>query len=255
LDRHGQEGKTISILSRDIRGRIAGVFLYVVFLTFHLGYVHKGWNFYSPAAKANSVLITATIVFFLASYFLRRKPILFPHGFKETVFPLVCASLPLIIYHSIELQRLVPAQNAASEIFQTLFGIHNNGLLGWNLFSMILVLTGNCITLLGIISLRRSFSIMVEAREPVFTGLYAYVRHPLYIGEALAASGVLVFRFSLANIFFYMLFIVFQVYRAALEEKKIVSVFPEYKEYRKKTGALFPRSLRPDSYQTPRKHA
>jgi len=109
---------------------------------------------------------------------------------------------------------------------------------------MSLVLAGNGITLLGIVSLRRSFSIMVEARAPVFTGLYAYVRHPLYIGEALAASGVLVFRFSPANLVLYALFIACQVYRAALEEKKLISVFSEYLKYRKMTGSFFPRSLR-----------
>jgi protein-S-isoprenylcysteine O-methyltransferase Ste14 len=81
------------------------------------------------------------------------------------------------------------------------------------------------------------------------------VRHPLYIGEALAAAGVLIFRFSPANIFLFMLFIVCQVYRAILEEKKLVSVFPEYREYRKRTGALFPRSLSPFSRQTSSKQA
>ena len=242
------------MISRDIRGRIAGVLLYVAFLTFHLVYVWRGWNFYNAAAKVNSLLITATIVFFLASYFLRRKPVLFAKGFKETLFPLFCASLPLIIYHSVELLRLVPMQHAAYSLLHMLAGLHHNSLLGWNLFSMVLVITGNAITLLGIFSLRRSFSIMVEARQPVFTGLYAYVRHPLYIGEAVATGGILVFRFSLANLFFYVLFIGCQVYRAMLEEEKLISVFPEYRQYRKRTGAFFPRSHHPASGNHPNNH-
>jgi len=237
----------IPMISRDLRGRIAGVILYVAFLAFHIVYVQRDWNFFNVAAKVNSLLITATIIFFLSSYFLRRKPVLFPKGFRETVFPLFCASLPLITYHSVELLRLLHAQSAAYPLLNTLVGFHHNKLLGWNFLSMSLVLAGNGITLLGIISLKRSFSIMVEAREPVFKGLYAYVRHPLYIGEAIAVSGVLVFRFSPANVVLYVLFIVCQVYRAILEEQKLISVFPGYLQYRKKTGAVFPRSLRPRS--------
>jgi protein-S-isoprenylcysteine O-methyltransferase Ste14 len=120
---------------------------------------------------------------------------------------------------------------------------------------MILVLTGNAITLIGIFSLHRSFSIMVEARQPVFTGLYAYVRHPLYIGEAVATGGILVFRFSPANLFLYVLFLGCQVYRASLEEKKLISAFPEYQQYRKRTGAFFPRFRHPASGDHPRNHA
>ena len=232
-------------IGRDLRGRIAGVLLYIAFLAFHIVYIRRDWGYYNTAAKVNSLLITATIVFFLSSYFLRRKPVLFPKGFKETLFPLFCAGLPLIIYHSVELLRFVPAQNAPTTFLHALVGLHHNKLLGWNFLSMSLVLAGNGITLLGIISLRRSFSIMVEARAPVFTGLYAYVRHPLYIGEGLAASGVLVFRFSMANLVLHVLFIACQVYRAALEEKKLISVFPEYRQYRKRTGAVFPRLLHP----------
>jgi len=242
------------MISRDLRGRIAGVLLYIAFLAFHISYVLRGWNFYNTAAKANSLLITATITFFLTSYFLRRKPVLFPKGWKETVFPLFCAGLPLVIYHSVELLRLVPVQNTVNVLLNTLAGLHYSSLLSWNLFSMTLVLFGNLIAFLGIASLRRSFSIMVEAREPVFTGLYAYVRHPLYLGEIVATAGVLVFRFSLINGFFYVLFIVCQVYRAVLEEEKLISVFPEYQQYRKRTGAFFPRSLRPAPYHHPRNH-
>ena len=194
------------------------MFLYITFLAFHIIYIRKDWHFYNAAAKVNSLLITATIMFFLSSYFLRMKPVIFPKGFKETIFPLLCASLPLIIYHSVELLRFVPAQNAATTILTALVGLHHDKLLGWNILSMSLVLVGNGVTLLGIISLKRSFSIMVEAREPVFSGLYAYVRHPLYIGEAAATARVLVFRFSPANLVLYVLFIVCQVYRAILEE-------------------------------------
>ncbi len=233
----------MQIISRDIRGRIAGAALFASFLTFHLFYLVRGWGAFNAAAKANSLLITATIVFFLASYFLRRKPVQYPEGFLETLYPLFCAALPLVIYHNVELLRHIPVQHDYASFFHFLFGTHDSNLFRWNLFSMVLVLTGNFITLLGMVSLRRSFSLMVEARAPVFTGLYAYVRHPLYLGEIVAAAGVLVFRFSPANVFLFLLFVACQMFRATLEEKKLLSAFPEYREYRQRTGAFFPRAL------------
>ena len=239
------------ITNRDIRGRIGGAALFAAFLTFHLNYLAMGWSAFDRSAKINSLLITATIVLFLSSYFLRKNPVRFPKGFMETLFPLFCAGLPLVIYHNVELLRYIPLQNKYYSIFHDLFGFSQNSLLRWNLVSISLVLTGNFITLLGIVSLRRSFSIMVEAREPVFTGLYAYVRHPLYVGETVATAGILVFRFSPVNVVLFVLFVLCQMARAALEEKKLLSVFPEYEEYRRTTGAFFPRFPRPGSRQTP----
>ncbi|HEY6009966.1 MAG TPA: isoprenylcysteine carboxylmethyltransferase family protein, partial [Nitrospirota bacterium] len=145
------------------------------------------------------------------------------------------------IYHSVELLRYIPLSAQYYPPVYSLFGLTGNSLLRWNLVSMALVIVGNSLTFLGIISLRRSFSIMVEAREAVFTGPYAYVRHPLYVGEIVATAGVLVFRFSPVNAALFVLFIVSQIVRAALEEKKLLSVFPAYEDYRRKTGAFFPR--------------
>jgi hypothetical protein len=228
-------------VTRDVWGRIGGVLLFTAFLAFHLDHLARGWNAFDAPAKANSLLITATIVFFLVSYFLRSRSAQFPRGWRETLYPLFCAGLPLVIYYSVELMAFIPPSHRTYSLLSSFFGPSGSGPFGWNLCSMILVLAGNIITLLGIVSLRRSFSLMVEARKPVVTGLYAYVRHPLYVGEIVATTGVLVFRFSTANAFLFLMFVVGQVYRASLEEQKLLSVFPEYKIYRQSTGAFFPR--------------
>ena len=245
-----READAIPMINRDIRGRIFGGMLFAAFLWFHLFYVKKGWGAFTPGAKINSLLISATIVLFLSSYVLRKKPVRFPEGFRETLFPLVCAALPLVIYHSVELLRYVPVQNRYYNVIVDFFGLSDNALFRWNVVSMLLVLAGNGITLLGMFSLRRSFSIMVEAREPVFRGLYAYVRHPLYLGEIVATAGVLVFRFSPFNAVLFVLFVLCQIVRADLEEQKLLSVFPEYKDYRRRTGAFFPRVVRARVSQT-----
>ncbi len=230
-------------ITRDLWGRISGALLFGAFLAFHLAHLARGWNAFDTPAKANSLLITATIILFFSSYFLRTRPVRFSRGWRETVYPLFCAGLPLAIYYDVELLSFIPHSHRYYSLLTALFGPSGSSLFGWNFCSMILVLAGNGITLLGLVSLRRSFSLMVEAREPVFSGLYAYVRHPLYAGEIAATAGVLVFRFSVVNAFLLLLFVLCQAYRAALEEQKLLSLFPDYEKYRQSTGAFFPRAI------------
>jgi protein-S-isoprenylcysteine O-methyltransferase Ste14 len=212
----------------------------LAFLIFHLSYLVGAWGALDPPAKVNGLLISATTVFFLSSYFLRETPIQFPKGLMETVYPFCCMTLPLIIYHNVELLRLMPLHHKYYPVAHSLVGLSDNRWFGWNLLSMSLTIAGNLITLLGMMSLRRSFSIMVEARQPVVSGLYSYVRHPLYLGEVIATAGVLMFRFSSANAFLFLFFVSCQGFRAALEEKKLRAVFPEYREYCRRTGAFLP---------------
>lgn len=227
--------------SRDKAGRICGMLLFAAFLLFHLSYLHKGWQHFDTAAKINSLLITCTITLFLSAYFLRTEAVLYTKGFTEAIYPLFCAALPLVVYHDVEIFRIISPQSGYYGIAHSLFGTFSNKWLGWNIYSMALVITGNFIVLVGITYLRRSFSIMVEAREPVYTGVYQHIRHPLYLGESVATLGVLFFRCSKANIFLTALFIACQAFRAHLEERKLMAAFPSYREYRKRTGAVLPK--------------
>ena len=227
--------------NRDLTGRTAGALLFTAFLIFHLLYLEKGWSGFNLAARANSLLITFTIFLFLSAYFLRTAPVSYSRGFTETLYPLFCASLPLVIYHNVGILKYISQANNFYPVIHSLVGLYDHEFLRWNLVSMTLVITGNVITLLGIFYLKRSFSIMIEARRPVFTGIYRYVRHPLYLGEIIATTGVLVFRFSDINLFLTILFIITQGVRSRFEENKLSSVFPAYVEYKQKTGAFFPR--------------
>lgn len=75
----------------------------------------------------------------------------------------------------------------------------------------------------------------------VRTGLYRYVRHPIY-------AGILVFAFSYA---FYSgdwfriglsasLLLLFY-FKSSYEEQLLVAKYPEYQEYRTRTGRFIPR--------------
>ncbi len=87
------------------------------------------------------------------------------------------------------------------------------------------------LTVWGMWTLRRSFSITVEARQLVTSGPYRLVRHPIYSGEILAAATVAAIRFSGVNLAILLIFAALQLWRSRLEEGKLSSVFPQYRDF------------------------
>jgi protein-S-isoprenylcysteine O-methyltransferase Ste14 len=82
------------------------------------------------------------------------------------------------------------------------------------------------LTAWGLWTLRRSFSITVEARALVTRGPYRLVRHPVYLGEAVSAAAVALWRPSAANLALALLFAALQLWRARMEERKLARAFP-----------------------------
>jgi hypothetical protein len=225
---------------RDLRGRIGGVVIFSGSLAYHICYGGPGWLQLDLAAKINSALITVTVIMFLSAYFLRVRPRSYSQGFAETIYPLICSPLPFFIYDSTEVLDYVTPSDPYFGALQFALGIRDELLFPTYISSCFMIL-GNLITLSGIVCLRESFSIMIEAREPVYTGIYRYIRHPLYVGEGIATVGVMLYQLSVFNVFLTLLFIIGQTVRARFEEKKLISIFPSYREYRENTGAVFPK--------------
>ncbi len=228
-------------IDRDLLGRVSGILLFAAFLSFHIWYVGRSWHALNLTAKINSLLISCTIILFLASYFLRTRAVSHSRGCMETIYPLFCSALPLVIFHNNEILRLISPQNGYFRALSSVLSYYDNIFLRWDILPTGLIIVGNSVTLLGIIYLKRSFSIMAEARQPVYSGIYRYMRHPLYFGEGVATAGILIYRMSKINIVLTALFLIGQIVRAGIEEKKLMLVFPEYKDYKQSTGAFLPR--------------
>ena len=60
-----------------------------------------------------------------------------------------------------------------------------------SLLSLTLIFAGVGFSVHALAHLGRAFSLMAEARQLVSDGPYAHVRHPLYLGEAVAMLGLL----------------------------------------------------------------
>jgi len=103
-----------------------------------------------------------------------------------------------------------------------------------------LLVAGHFLCAVTLLQLGRSFSVMPEARRLVTAGLYARIRHPLYLAEAVAALGVfLLYRSPGAAVLVAAQFAV-QLWRMHEEEKVLEAQFPEYAAYRARTARLIP---------------
>jgi len=114
-----------------------------------------------------------------------------------------------------------------------------------------LLVGGLAISIYAAASLRGAFGLAPEARDLVTSGAYRLVRHPLYLGELVAATGALLPVLAPLPILIFALFCLCQFTRAVLEERALTAAFPQYVRYRRQTPSLVPwprskaRSARP----------
>jgi len=137
-------------------------------------------------------------------------------GFKEIFFPYLVSVLPFGLL-------LFPLQGKI--VNSPFLVLRLEALMGLGAF----------ITALGIATLGKSYGISAAFRKPVTSGIYRFLRHPIYLGEFIAYLGVTIFRFQWLSLAVYLLFVALQITRAKIEEAKLAKNSPEYREYLKKT--------------------
>lgn len=171
---------------------------------------------------------TGILLGYASAYLTRVKPRDIAAGFMETFFPIGVAGIPVIM-------AMAPARHFLG------LSYGSTGYLPLYLFVMGLMALGGWINLTGLLTLRRAFTIMTEARELVCTGIFRYVRHPLYLGHFLMFFASLLLRWHWYNIVLYILFFAGQVIRAKMEERKLGRTFEAYTDYRRRTGMFIPK--------------
>ena len=163
----------------------------------------------------------ATMVFLalIAGFTLaRRRPVRRPAGF----WPRFAALAGLLLLYSLMLLPRAPADAR------------------WDAPALGLLLFGQFFCVVALLQLGRSLSVMPEARRLVTHGLYARIRHPLYLAEAIATLGVVAqFRSPEALALVVVQFAI-QIWRMREEEKVLEAAFPDYAAYRMRTARLIP---------------
>ena len=112
-----------------------------------------------------------------------------------------------------------------------------------------LILVGTVVNVLGRIALGGRWGnhvVLYQDHALVRTGMFRWVRHPLYASLIwMACGGSLVFSNLAALGATLCVFLPAMIYRARQEEAALITLFPGYAEYRRTTGMLVPRPWPP----------
>jgi len=209
LERYFPAG-TLHVLIRVFMGVVLAAFLAHRVTSYNLYFFKPLW-----------VVETLIYAVFLVSVVVRKNPVARSRGAKEILIPLVGGVWPFALLLSPVHPGLAGSLTSVYIIF-------------------VWMTASSCLTLWGLWTLRRSFSITVEARELVTGGPYRFVRHPVYLGEILTSAAVAVWRFSPVNLVLLFSFIAIQLCRSRMEEKKLAQSLPGYRAFAAKTFWFWP---------------
>lgn len=106
--------------------------------------------------------------------------------------------------------------------------------------STLLIVGGIAFALYAVLELGRSLSMLPEARRLVTAGPYSVIRHPVYLGEAIALFGVTLQYLSPWALGLLALQCIFQLERMRSEEFVLSRAFPAYRDYAARTARLIP---------------
>ena len=109
----------------------------------------------------------------------------------------------------------------------------------WLPVSLVFIIFGGFLSLLGIHSI---FSEYTEEPRMVTSGLFSYIRHPVYLGAILVYFGLLVFTLSSLAFLVFIAVILLYNWLARDEEARMLKVFgASYKEYMRQKPRWLPR--------------
>ncbi len=118
-------------------------------------------------------------------------------------------------------------------------GTRREGLV---LVADVLATAGLAYSVWGLAYLRRSFSIIPEARRLVTGGPYSLSRHPVYLGEIATAIGVNLATAGWLSALAIVYFVVCELLRIRWEERILALTFPnEYPEYARSVPRYLPK--------------
>jgi protein-S-isoprenylcysteine O-methyltransferase Ste14 len=186
--------------------------------------LHEGASLESLLVWARAGLTGAFMVLLATAYLTRIRATERAQGFLQRTFPL------FVFLVSIAGMGLVQSRPGSPPFYLVAAGL-------------LLAPLGLSLSIWSVWHLRDSFSILAEARRTVASGPYYYVRHPLYLGEALTMLGVCLLIGTGSALIFWAAFTGLQLARARIEEKKLSRALSDYEAYRTKTPFILPEFL------------
>ncbi len=208
------------------KGRLVAVPVFTLLLLLNIISFFKGSKALLPAntIQMTSLINKLLIIFFyglvIFLYFLRSSASSTVKSFWTKAIAIIAAFLPFTL---------------------PLLGTHKSGNSLIIFAANFIIISGLSFSLYALFVLGKSFSIIPQARRLVQDGPYRLVRHPLYLSEMVAVSGIVLTRYNISTLALFLLLILCQVYRALQEEILLMRTFPsEYENYCLKTPRFIP---------------
>jgi protein-S-isoprenylcysteine O-methyltransferase Ste14 len=102
-----------------------------------------------------------------------------------------------------------------------------------DIIKLIVVSVGGILTILSLLSLYKSFGVLVSYREIRTKYMYKFIRHPIYLSYIVMDCGVVLAYFNLINAIVFVIAIGLFLLRIYYEES-FLSNYGEYIEYKKR---------------------
>ena len=109
---------------------------------------------------------------------------------------------------------------------------------------LIVAITGVTISVIALLALNKSlspFPTPKESAELIQSGIYKYIRHPIYTGILFFTFGFALFSENTFRLIIFVSLLILFKFKAGYEEKLLQKKYPNYKEYMKTTGMFLPR--------------
>lgn len=166
-------------------------------------------------------LMLGFLMLIVAAYLTRTHAVARARGFCEWVFPML-----VLLGTMLGMAFLGRAETSQRPLLVAV--------------GLLLTVPGYYVSLWALWHLRGSFAITMEARSPVTSGPYRYIRHPVYLGEALTMLGLCLTIGTASALLFWAFATGMQLMRACIEEAKLAKQFDDYRAYRGTTRFILP---------------
>ena len=111
--------------------------------------------------------------------------------------------------------------------------------------SLVFTFLGAAVIIFGVFHLNDTltpFQTSAKNTNLVTRGIYKYVRHPIYLGLLLGMFAFSIYSVSLLKLLITIILGVVFYRKTNLEEKLMMRLHSQYKDYRDKTGRFFPKN-------------
>lgn len=108
---------------------------------------------------------------------------------------------------------------------------------------LLMSLTGLVICGVSILQLNKNLTAFPTPKENARLysgGMYQYIRHPIYTGVIMIFAGLSLYLGSVFKLLITLMLIILFYFKAAYEEEQLSKKFPEFEQYKSKTGKFLP---------------